>query len=146
MPWEFQYDSARHLYDEVRHCLMGYEWMRAHAMDPFKSPQYLHIYKWRSQFPPVMQYCMLTMGNEVNAFPYRHRRVEAHQKSGDQLSEQFVRYDIADETQHMRFGNRWLPELLKHVGEKRPLKKYIDDVLKVWTSEYLTGKLTLNVE
>ena len=146
MPWEFQFDTARHLYDEVRHCLMGYEWMRHHGMDPFQSPQYLHIYKWRSQFPPVMQYCLLTMGNEVHAFPYRHRRVEAHQKSGDQLSEQFVRYDIADETQHVRFGNRWLPELLKHVGEKRPLKKYIDDVLKVWTSEYLTGKLTLNVE
>jgi hypothetical protein len=146
MPWEFEFDSARHLYDEVRHCLMGYEWMRRHDLDPFKSPQYLHIFKWRSQYPPVMQYCMLTMGNEVHAFPYRHRRVEAHQKSGDTLSEQFVRYDIADETQHVRFGKRWLPELLKHVGEKRPLKKYIDDVLAVWQSEYRTGKLTINVE
>ena len=82
----------------------------------------------------------------IHAFPCLFRRVAAHQKSGDQLSEQFVRYDIAGETQHVRFGNRWLPELLKHVGEKRPLKKYIDDVLNVWTSEYRTGKLTLNVE
>jgi hypothetical protein len=146
MPWEFQYDSARHLYDEVRHCLMGYEWMRAHQMDPFKSPQYVHIYKWRSQFPPVMQYCMLTMGNEEHAFPYRHRRVEAHQQAGDKLSEQFVRYDIADETQHVRFGRRWLPELLKHVGEKRSLAAYSTEVLKVWADEYRTGKLTLNVE
>ncbi len=146
MPWEFQYDSARHLYDEVRHCLMGYEWMRAHGMNPFKSPQYVHIYKWRSQFPPVMQYCMLTMGNEEHAFPYRHRRVEAHQQAGDKLSEQFVRYDIADETQHVRFGRRWLPELLKHVGEKRSLADYSTAVLKVWADEYRTGKLTLNVE
>ena len=146
MPWEFHFDTARHLYDEVRHCLMGYEWMRAHGMDPFQSPQYLHIYKWRSQFPPVMQYCMLTMGNEVHAFPYRHRRVEAHQKSGDHLSEQFVRYDIADETQHVRFGKRWLPELLKHTGEKRSLDQYTEEVLKVWEEEYRTGKLTINVE
>jgi hypothetical protein len=146
MPWDFHFDTARHLYDEVRHCLMGYEWMRAHGMDPFQSPQYLHIYKWRSQFPPVMQYCMLTMGNEVHAFPYRHRRVEAHQKSGDHLSEQFVRYDIADETQHVRFGKRWLPELLKHVREKRSLDEYTADVLKVWEEEYRTGKLTINVE
>ena len=146
MPWEFQYDSARHLYDEVRHCLMGYEWMHAHGMNPFKSPQYVHIYKWRSQFPPVMQYCMLTMGNEEHAFPYRHRRVEAHQQAGDKLSEQFVRYDIADETQHVRFGRRWLPELLKHVGEKRSLAAYSTEVLKVWADEYRTGKLTLNVE
>lgn len=146
MPWEFQYDTARHLYDEVRHCLMGYEWMRAHDMDPFTSPQYLHIYKWRSQFPPVMQYCLLTMGNEVHAFPYRHRRVKAHEESGDRLSEQFVRYDIADETQHVRFGRRWLPELLKHVGEKRTLEEYTADVLKVWHEQYRTGKLTINVE
>jgi hypothetical protein len=146
MPWEFQFDTARHLYDEVRHCLMGYEWMRRHNMDPFASPQYLHIFKWRSQFPPVMQYCMLTMGNEVHAFPYRHRRVEAHQQSGDKLSEQFVRYDIADETQHVRFGKRWLPELLKHVREKRTLEQYTADVLDVWEREYRTGKLTINVE
>jgi hypothetical protein len=146
MPWEFQFDTARHLYDEVRHCLMGYEWMQRHDMDPFQSPQYLHIFKWRSQFPPVMQYAMLTMGNEVHAFPYRHRRVEAHQKAGDALSEQFVRYDIADETQHVRFGNRWLPDLLKHVGEKRPLKQYVADILKVWEEQYRTGKLTINVE
>lgn len=146
MPWEFQYDTARHLHDEVRHCLMGYEWMRRHNMDPFQSPQYLHVFKWRSQYPPVMQYCMLTMGNEVNAFPYRHRRVEAHQQSGDRLSEQFVRYDIADETQHVRFGKRWLPDLLKHIGETRTLEQYIADALKVWETEYRTGKLTINVE
>jgi hypothetical protein len=115
-------------------------------MDPFKSPQFLQIYRWRSQFPPVMQYCMLTMGNEVHAFPYRHRRVEAHRKSGDELSEQFVRYDIADETQHVRFGKRWLPELLKHVGEKRSVERYTEDVLEVWKSQYKTGKLTINVE
>ena len=146
MPWEFQFDSARHLYDEVRHCLMGYEWMRRHGIDPFHSPQFLQIFRWRCQFTPVMQYCMLTMGNEVHAFPYRHRRVEAHRQSGDLLSEQFVRYDIADETQHVRFGNRWLPELLKHVGEKRSLKKYTADVLEIWESQYRTGKLPINLE
>jgi len=146
MPWEFQLDSTRHLYDEVRHALMGYEWMRRHGMNPFDSPQYLQVFKWRCQFPAVMQYCMLTMGNEVNAFPYRHRRVEAHQKSGDQLSEQFVRYDIADETQHVRFGKRWLPELIKHIGETRTLEKYTEDALQVWETQYRSGKLPINVE
>ena len=146
MPWEFQFDSARHLYDEVRHCLMGYEWMRRNGLDPFQSPQYLQVFRWRCQFPPVMQYCMLTMGNEVHAFPYRHRRVDAHEKSGDRLSEQFVRYDIADETQHVRFGHRWLPEMLRHIGEKRSVDAYTADALKVWESEYRSGKLPVNVE
>ena len=56
------------------------------------------------------------------------------------------RYDIADETQHVRFGKRWLPELIKHVGEKRSLEKYTADVIDVWQREYRTGKLTINVE
>jgi hypothetical protein len=145
-PWEFQFDAARHLYDEVRYALMGFEWMWRHGFDPFQSPQYLEIFKWRSQFPPVMQYCLLTMGNEVHAFPYRHRREEAHERAGDRLSEQFVRYDIADETQHVRFGKRWLPVLLKHIGEARSFAQYTEEALKVWETEYRTGKLTINVE
>jgi hypothetical protein len=146
MPWEFQFDSARHLYDEVRHCLMGFEWMRRHGLDPFQSPQYLQVFRWRSQFPPATQYCMLTMGNEVHAFPYRHRRVEAHLKAGDKLSEQFVRYDIADETQHVRFGRRWLPELLKHVGEERSVERFTKDALEIWENQYKSGRLPITVE
>ncbi len=141
MPWQFQLDSARHLYDEIRHALMGYEWMRKHGIDPFKSPQYLQVFRWRSQFPPAMQYCMLTMGNEVHAFPYRHRRVEAHKRSGDALSEQFVRYDIADETQHVRFGKRWLPDILRHVGERRSLEQYTAEALTVRESQYGQGQV-----
>ena len=49
-------------------------------------------------------------------------------------------------TQHVRFGKRWLPELLKHVDEKRSLDQYTAEVLTVWEDEYRTGKLTINVE
>jgi len=146
MPWEFLYDASRHLYDEVRHCLMGYEWMRRHGTNPFETPQCLNIFKWRAQFRPVEQYCLLTMGNEVNAFPYRHRRVEEHSARGNRLSEQFVRYDIADETQHVRFGNRWLPELVKAVGEPRSLEQFTADMMEIWHREYKSGRLSLQVE
>ena len=146
MPWEFEYDSARHLYDEVRHCLIGYEWLKRHDMDPFQMPQFTHVFKWRSSFRPVDQYCLLTMGNEVNAFPYRHRRVTAHEHAKDRYSEQQVRYDIADETQHVRFGKRWLPDLVRAAGEIRSYDKYVADILEIWENEYRSGKLTLPVE
>ena len=81
------------------------------------------------------------MGNEVNAFPYRHRRIEAHEKSGDRYSEQQVRYDVADETQHVRFGKRWLPEMLKAVGEPRPLEQFVTEMLEIWEREYRSGQL-----
>jgi hypothetical protein len=141
MPWEFQHDSARHLYDEVRHCLIGYDWLKRNGGSPFTTPQFLQVFKWRTRFTPVQQYCMLTMGNEVNAFPYRHRRLAAHEKSGDRYSEQQVRYDVADETQHVRFGRRWLTEMIKASGEKRPEEKFIADTLEIWEKEYRTGLL-----
>jgi hypothetical protein len=141
MPWEFQFDSARHLYDEVRHCLIGFEWLQRRGGDPFATPQFLQVYKWRSRFRPVEQYCMLTMGNEVNAFPYRHRRIAAHEGSGDRYSEQQVRYDVADETQHVRFGRRWLPELVKASGDPRSEEKFTTDILEIWEREYRTGLL-----
>ena len=136
MPWEFEFDSARHLYDEVRHCLIGYEWLRRRGGDPFGTPQFLQVFKWRTRFKPVEQYCMLTMGNEVNAFPYRHRRIAAHEESGDRYSEQQVRYDVADETQHVRFGRRWLPELVKASGDPRSEEKFTADMLMIWEKEY----------
>ena len=146
MRWEFILDAARHLYDEVRHCLMGYEWMKIHGVDPFQTPQCLPIFRWRSQFRPIEQYCLLTMGNEVTVFPYRLRRVEAHQRLGNRLNDQFVRYDIADETQHVRFGNRWLPEMIKAVGEPRSFEKFTADVMEIWNTQYKTGKYPVQVE
>ncbi len=80
------------------------------------------------------------MGNEVTVFPYRLRRVEAHKQLGNRLNEQFVRYDIADETQHVRFGNRWLPELIKAAGEPRSFEAFTADIMEIWNTQYKTGK------
>lgn len=146
MPWDFHFDLARHLYDEVRHGLMGYEWMRLHGENPYAAAQSVSVFKWRSQFTPMEQYCLLTMGNEANVFPYRLRRVEAHRQGGNRLNEQFVRYDMADETQHVRFGKRWIPEMVRLTGEKRSPEQFIADVLKVWHAEYVDGSFPVRGE
>ena len=46
----------------------------------------------------------------------------------------------------MRIFEDWLPELLKHIGEQRSFEQYTEDCLRVWETQYRTGKLTLNVE
>ena len=144
MPWAFTYDSARHCYDETRHCRLGIEWMAQHGLDYTQVAQNTRIYAWRSQYGPATQYAMLTMGNEVHAFPYRHESIAAYQRVGDQLSIQYISYDMADERQHVAYGKKWLPELLAKHGIDTPVQQFIDEAVARWEAEYRSGKLPIH--
>lgn len=144
MPWAFTYDSARHCYDETRHCRLGIEWMAQHGLDYTQVAQNTRIYAWRSQYDPATQYAMLTMGNEVHAFPYRRESIAAYQQVGDQLSIQYISYDMADERQHVAYGKKWLPELLAKHGIDTPVQPFIDEAVARWEAEYRSGKLPIH--
>lgn len=143
MPWEFTYDSARHLYDETRHCKLGIEWMAQHGLDFTQVPQNTRIYEWRSQYDPATQYVMLTMGNEVHAFPYRHESIAAYQQINDRLSIQYISYDMADERTHVAYGKKWIPELMAKQGIAQPVEQFISETVARWEAEYRSGRLPL---
>ena len=146
MPWEFVYNSARHCYDETRHCRLGIEWLARHGLDYTKVPQNTRIYAWRSQYDPATQYCLLTMGNEQHAFPYRRQRLTAYKAAGDRLSAQFISYDMADERQHVAYGRKWLPQLMEQHGIKMPVDQFVDETVARWEAEYRSGALPLHAE
>lgn len=144
MPWRFVYDTARHCYDETRHCLLGIEWLQRHGHDHTLIPQNTRIYEWRSQYDPATQYCLLTRGNEAHVFPYRHESLALYEESGDQLSAQFVSYDMADERQHVAYGTKWLPELMQSHGIETPVEQFIEETVALWHEEYRSGRLPLH--
>ncbi len=144
MPWAFTYDSARHCYDEVRHCKLGIEWLAQHDLDYTKVPQNTLIYEWRSQYDPATQYTLLTMGNEVHAFPYRHESIKAYRAYEDALSIQYISYDMADERTHVAYGKKWIPELMKAHGIDKPVEQYIDETVARWEVEYRSGELPIH--
>jgi Protein of unknown function (DUF455) len=146
MPWEFVYNSARHCYDETRHCRLGIEWLARHGLDYTQVPQNTRIYTWRSQYDPATQYCLLTMGNEQHVFPYRRQRLAAYRGAGDRLSAEFLNYDMADERQHVAYGRKWLPQLMALHGIERPVDQFIDETVQLWEAEYRSGALPLHVE
>jgi hypothetical protein len=143
MPWEFTYDLARHCYDETRHCKLGIEWLAQHGLDYTAYPQNVRVYAWRSQYDPLTQYTLLTMGNESHVFPYRQQRLKEYQAEGDRLSVQYLSYDMADERQHVAFGHRWLPELMRWQGETRSQDDFVAATVELWTDEYVSGSLPL---
>jgi uncharacterized protein DUF455 len=144
MPWEFVYNSARHCYDETRHCRLGIEWLARHGLDYTQVPQNTRIYAWRSQYDPATQYCLLTMGNEKHAFPYRRRRLAAYRGAGDRLSADFLSYDMADERQHVAYGRKWLPQLMAQQGIATPVDQFVDETVALWEAEYRSGALPLH--
>lgn len=144
MPWEFMYNSARHCYDETRHCILGLEWMERHGIDYTKVPQNTKIYTWRTQYDPATQYCLLTMGNEKHVFPHRRKRLAAYQESNDTLSAQFLSYDISDERQHVAYGRKWIPQLMASHGIEMSTDQFIEQTVKRWEEEYRSGKLPIH--
>ena len=144
MPWEFVYNSARHCYDETRHCRLGIEWLGAHGLDYTQVPQNTRIYAWRSQYDPATQYCLLTMGNEKHAFPYRRQRLAAYREAGDRLSAEFLSYDMADERQHVAYGRKWLPQLMAEHGISIPVDQFVRETVLRWEEEYRSGNLPIH--
>ena len=144
MPWEFTFDSARHCYDETRHCKLGIEWMAQHGIDYTGVPQNTRIYEWRSQYDALTQYTLLTMGNEVHAFPYRHESIKAYSKLDDKLSIQYITYDMADERTHVVYGKKWIPELMARQGIEKPVEQFVEETVALWEREYRSGQLPLH--
>jgi hypothetical protein len=144
MPWEFTYDSARHCYDETRHCKLGIEWLAQHGFDYTEVAPNTRIFEWRNQYDPATQYTLLTMGNEMHAFPYRHESIAAYQQFNDQLSIQYINYDMADERQHVAYGKKWIPKLMEAHGINKPVEQFIDDTVALWEAEYRSGTLPIH--
>lgn len=144
MPWEFTYDSARHCYDETRHCKLGIEWLAQHGFDYTEVAPNTRIFEWRSQYDAPTQYTLLTMGNEMHAFPYRHESIAAYQQFNDQLSIQYINYDMADERQHVAYGKKWIPKLMAAHGIDKPVEEFIDETVALWEAEYRSGTLPVH--
>ncbi|MEZ4731349.1 MAG: hypothetical protein R3E79_29875 [Caldilineaceae bacterium] len=119
--------------------------MAQHSIDSMTVPQNTRIYEWRSQYDAATQYTMLTMGNEVHAFPYRHESIKAYSELNDKLSIQYITYDMADERTHVAYGKKWIPELMAQQGIDKPVEQFIEETVALWEREYRSGLLPLHI-
>jgi Protein of unknown function (DUF455) len=116
LPWEWIDDAARWTYDESRHCLMGYERLRAWGLDPAEIPLGTYIYESASAEDPIYLLGMLYFFETKNI---RHKptRAQLFHSYGDSLSEHDMDFDWADETMHAGYGKHWLKELVAVRGQ-----------------------------
>ncbi len=126
MPWDFYFDLSRHMWDESRHAAFG----EAKLADLGSSAQQAGLstkaYAMRQTLTPLDRYTALAT-QEADAFPAKHVGLKDAVAHGDRVSAMAWSYDIADETQHVRFGNKWIPVMLEKIGEPRSFEQLKSD-------------------
>jgi hypothetical protein len=113
-PWEFHHALSRHLWDEIRHSIMGEAAIEAAYGDPGAIPmrEYERIYCMEA--PPLEQYA--TLGIEIEGGQMRYpvgKRGEwefCRDAAGNPLMTTFQDYDWADEVLHVNLAKRQLTD------------------------------------
>ena len=118
MPWEFYFDTARHMWDETRHSKFGELKLNALGLKVTDVTLSTTAYRLRQTIAPHDRYAALTT-QEADAFPGKHQGLKEALENHDSVGAMTWSYDIADETQHVRYGQKWLPTLIKAADDPR---------------------------
>ncbi len=118
MPWDFYFDLSRHMWDEARHSMFGEKKLLDLGSSAAEAGLSSKAYAMRQTLTPHDRYAALTT-QEADAFPGKHAGLKDAVANRDSVSAMAWSYDIADETQHVRFGTKWLPVLIEKAGEPR---------------------------
>lgn len=127
MPFDYYADFVRQLWDEARHSMMGFERLQAFGVDPYKVPIPVGHYAIWANFSVLERLASLTQVGEACSFEPKRQWVHAAWKRHDPLSALEHEYDIVDERTHVRFGKRWIHDIMERTNEQRPVKQVVQD-------------------
>jgi hypothetical protein len=126
MPWDFFLDLSRHMWDESRHAMFGEAKLLDLGTNAATAGLSTKAYAMRQTLTPLDRYAALST-QEADAFPGKHIGLKDAVSHNDVLSAKAWSYDIADETQHLRFGTKWIPVMMEKTGEPRSYEQVKED-------------------
>ena len=115
LPWEFQRDYSRQLWDEMRHSMMGSVALEARGVDWTQIPLNVGFALRLNQHASALERQQILFAIEHSLMPAdtgKRSEYRTAQEAGDELSAHFQDFDWADEVLHTQIGRRWL----KHDG------------------------------
>ena len=125
-PFDLHYDLARHLWDESRHSAFGFRQLPKLGVDLNTLEHSLDLYNILVQMTPPERYAMMTMEFEAGSFPTKAKVMDRVRELNDFEADTLLAFDRNDEQNHVRYGHRWLPEIIKLFGEERPVEEFVD--------------------
>ncbi len=117
-PAEFLLDAARWCYDEIRHCRMGYERLRAWGYADGEIPLDNFSYAAGADADPLIRLGIIFFF-ETTYIHTKPERTKLFRELGDRLSSHDMDFDWADELIHTHYGKRWLDHFLSATGDSR---------------------------
>jgi hypothetical protein len=127
LPFDFFCDFLRQTWDEVRHSRMGFERLQALGVDPYRVAIPLGHYAVWGNLHLRDRIASLTQVGEACSFKGKREWVAAAHQRGEWLSALEHDYDMVDEKNHVRFGARWLPEILSRLDDPRTPEEVVQE-------------------
>jgi hypothetical protein len=124
-PFDLHFDLARHLWDESRHSAFGFRQLPKLGVDLGTVEHSLDLYNILVQMTPAERYAMMTMEFEAGSFPTKAKVMDRIRELNDFEADTLLAFDRNDEQNHVRYGHRWLPEIMKLFGDERPVDEFV---------------------
>ncbi|MEO7598553.1 MAG: ferritin-like domain-containing protein [Opitutus sp.] len=124
-PFDLHHDMARHLWDESRHSQFGYRQLPKLGVDLTTLEHSLDLYNILVKMPPHERYAMMTMEFEAGSFPTKALVMDRVRELNDFEADTLLAFDRNDEQNHVRYGHRWLPEIMALCGDTRPVDEFV---------------------
>ena len=124
-PFDLHHDLARHLWDESRHSQFGFRQLPRLGVDLMTVEHSLDLYNILVRMAPHERYAMMTMEFESGSFPTKAVVMDRVRELSDFEADTLLAFDRNDEQNHVRYGHRWLPEMMALFGETRPVDEFV---------------------
>ncbi|MFC5406249.1 DUF455 family protein [Cohnella soli] len=132
MPWEFYYDVARHTWDEARHSEFGNRLLDLFGFRPEEFETTFGAYSATMALAPHERYLAITHIYEPGSFQIKPGFLErlAAETDRTDLVLELLKFDLADETTHVKYGHKWAQDLLRQAGEERTVQEAVEQIGK----------------
>ncbi|MEX0330455.1 MAG: DUF455 family protein [Puniceicoccaceae bacterium] len=129
-PFDLHFDLARHLWDESRHSQFGYRQLPGLGVDLNTVEHSLELYNTLIHMSPPERYAMMTMEFEAGSFPTKALVMDRVRELNDFEADTLLAFDRNDEQNHVRYGHRWLPEIMKLFNDERTVDEFVEETKK----------------
>src|SRR5581483_1293566 len=135
VPFGFDYDLSRIIWDETRHTELGHKAMEALGHDPYDLLNRLLGIKVRTKMPALYSFAEINLFGEANIVQECLRYAREAYDKGDDLTGRMFDFVNADERTHLSKGVHWLKHIFQTDSvqeiEQKTKKVAVDRLLEL---------------